>query len=195
MGSAGLTVQLSDALRPVIHYDFTREGMAALIRALTNEGFRIDEDLLTYRYKGSIEPDARRAYASTMGWVKAQGGLFYDEDFIRKVNVPTLVVNGKNDKVVPTGVALRFLDLIPRSWGYIIPALRPLGDARALRGLRDHHAELPARPRTSAVDPQPAATSQVRLMPAADIPPARSSAGPCRGGVRSPSTTSTARSS
>ena len=121
MGSAGLTVQLSDALRPVIHYDFTRDGMAALIRALTNEGFRIDEDLLTYRYKGSIEPDARRAYASTMGWVKAQGGLFYDEDFIRQVNVPTLVVNGKNDKVVPTGVALRFLDLIPRSWGYIIP--------------------------------------------------------------------------
>ena len=118
--------------------------MAALIRALTNEGFRIDEDLLTYRYKGSIEPDARRAYASTMGWVKAQGGLFYDEDFIRKVNVPTLVVNGKNDKVVPhrRGAALPRSD--PALLGLHHPALRPLGHARALRGLRDHHAELPA---------------------------------------------------
>ena len=31
------------------------------------------------------------------------------------------MVNGKNDKVVPVPVAMRFLDLIPRSWAYIIP--------------------------------------------------------------------------
>jgi 2-hydroxy-6-oxo-6-(2'-aminophenyl)hexa-2,4-dienoate hydrolase len=122
MGSAGLTTEISPALKPVIHYDFTRDGMVALIRALTNDGFRIDDALVSYRYAASIEPDARRAYGRTMQWVKDQGGLSYAEGYIARVRAPTLVVNGKNDKVVPLKVALRFLDLIPRSWGYIIPS-------------------------------------------------------------------------
>jgi len=121
MGSAGLTTQLSDALKPVIHYDFTREGMIALVKALTNDRFKVDDELITYRHKGSIDPAARRAYGSTMAWIKQQGGLFYADDFLRRVGVPTLVVNGKNDKVVPVPIAMRFLELIPRSWGYIIP--------------------------------------------------------------------------
>lgn len=121
MGSAGLTTVISDGLKPVIHYDFTREGMVALIKALTNDGFQIDDALVGYRHTASIEPDARRAYGSAMQWIREQGGLHYAEDFIRRVRTPTLVVNGKQDKVVPLPVALRFLDLIPRSWGYIIP--------------------------------------------------------------------------
>jgi 2-hydroxy-6-oxo-6-(2'-aminophenyl)hexa-2,4-dienoate hydrolase len=121
MGSAGLNVRLSEALRPVIHYDFTREGMIALMRALTTDAYRIDAELVDYRFKAAIEPEARRAYASTMQWVKEQGGLYYDEAFIARVAVPTLIVNGKHDKVVPVDIAIRFLDLIPRSWGYIIP--------------------------------------------------------------------------
>lgn len=121
MGSAGLTTAISDALKPVIHYDFTRDGMVALIKALTNDGFRVDDALVGYRYTASIDPAVRRAYGSTMQWIREQGGLHYAEDFIRRVRAPTLVVNGKQDKVVPLPVALRFLDLIPQSWGYIIP--------------------------------------------------------------------------
>jgi 2-hydroxy-6-oxo-6-(2'-aminophenyl)hexa-2,4-dienoate hydrolase len=121
MGSAGLATALTDALKPIIHYDFTREGMIALVRALTTERFRVDDKLITYRHTASLEPATRRAYASTMGWIKQQGGLFYADDFLRRVGVPTLIVNGKQDKVVPIPIALRFLELIPRSWGYIIP--------------------------------------------------------------------------
>jgi 2-hydroxy-6-oxo-6-(2'-aminophenyl)hexa-2,4-dienoate hydrolase len=121
MGSAGLNVRISEALRPVIGYDFTREGMVLLMRTLTTEAYRIDDALVDYRFKGAMEPETRRAYAGTMQWIREQGGLFYDEAFIARVAAPTLVVNGKHDKVVPIEHALRFLDLIPRSWGYIIP--------------------------------------------------------------------------
>jgi len=121
MGSAGLTTQVTEALKPIIFYDFTRAGMIALVRALTNERFEPSEELITYRLEGSLEPAARRAYGRAMTWIKEQGGLFYPEDFVRRVRVPTLVVNGKNDIVVPVSVAMRFLELIPRSWGYIIP--------------------------------------------------------------------------
>jgi 2-hydroxy-6-oxo-6-(2'-aminophenyl)hexa-2,4-dienoate hydrolase len=56
-----------------------------------------------------------------MAWIRDQGGLFYAEDDIRRVPAPTLVVNGKNDLVVPLRNAYRFLELLPNSWGYFIP--------------------------------------------------------------------------
>jgi len=121
MGSAGLNVGISEALKPIIHYDFTREGMVKLIRALTTDTFKIDDTLVDERYQRSLDPEVRRAYHATMAWVKEQGGLFYDEGFLGKVGVPTLIMNGKLDKVVPLGIALKFLDIIPRSWAYFIP--------------------------------------------------------------------------
>lgn len=121
MGSAGLNAELSPALMPIVQYDFTPEGMRKLIAALTADGFVIDETLVDYRHSRSVEPATRAAYAATMGWIKQQGGLFYDEDFIRQVRAPTLVVNGTLDLVVPLANAYRFLELIENSWGYVIP--------------------------------------------------------------------------
>lgn len=121
MGSAGLNTTLHADLIPVINYDFTREGMVRLIRALTHESFRPDDALVDYRLNKSLEADTRAAYGATMKWIKEQGGLFYPPEFIARVRCPTLVVNGKDDKVVPLANAYRFLELIPDSWGYVIP--------------------------------------------------------------------------
>jgi 2-hydroxy-6-oxo-6-(2'-aminophenyl)hexa-2,4-dienoate hydrolase len=121
MGSAGLNVRIHEDLLPIINYDFTREGMVRLIRALTNDRFQLDDAMVSYRYKLAIDEETRRAYGATMRWIREQGGLFYDEDFISQVRAPTLVVNGKNDRVVPVSIAYRFLELIDNSWGYIMP--------------------------------------------------------------------------
>ena len=121
MGSAGLNTKLHADLMPVINYDFTRDGMVRLIRALVNDKFVIDDALVSYRYALATDPDTRRAYVAMMGWIREQGGLAYDPAMLRQVKVPTLVVNGKMDKVVPLENAYTFLSLIDRSWGYIIP--------------------------------------------------------------------------
>ena len=121
MGSAGLNTKIREALLPIMNYDFTRDGMIKVCKTLANKNFHIDDDLVEYRYQLSIAPDTKKGYAATMGWVKQQGGLFYEEDFIRKLSRPTLVVNGKDDLVVPLENAYRFLELIDSSWGYIIP--------------------------------------------------------------------------
>lgn len=122
MGAAGLdSGPMSPALAAVVNYDFTRAGMVKVCQALANEFFDIDPDMIDYRLKLSIEPETRAAYSATMGWVKDQGGLHYEPDFIRRVKAPTLVVNGKDDKVVPLSSALQFLERIENSWGYIIP--------------------------------------------------------------------------
>lgn len=121
MGSAGLNRGIREELRPMQRYDYSREGMATIVRILTHESYVPDEGLIDYRYALATEPTTRAAYTATMGWVRDQGGLFYEEDFIRKVAVPTLVTGGKSDLVVPLAVAIRFLELIENSWGYFIP--------------------------------------------------------------------------
>jgi 2-hydroxy-6-oxo-6-(2'-aminophenyl)hexa-2,4-dienoate hydrolase len=121
MGSAGLNSQITESLKPIVFYDYTPDGMRRLIRALTGSRFEITDELVQFRYELSIDPDTRRAYSATMDWVRRQGGLFYEEDTIRRVATPALIVNGKNDLVVPLANAYRFLELLPNSWGYVIP--------------------------------------------------------------------------
>lgn len=121
MGSAGLNAELSPALMPIVQYDFTPEGMRKLIAALTADGFEVDEALVAYRHERSCEPATRAAYGATMGWIREQGGLFYDEAYIRQVRAPTLVVNGREDLVVPLANAFHFIELIDNAWGYVIP--------------------------------------------------------------------------
>ncbi len=121
MGSAGMKGESGPALAPVLNYDFTREGMVRVVQALANKSFPLDDDMVDYRFALSIEPQTKAAYAATMGWIKTQQGLWYEDDFTRQVRCPTLVVGGKEDVVVPFTKALRFLELIEDSWGYFIP--------------------------------------------------------------------------
>ncbi len=121
MGSAGLNSEITPALMPVLNYDFTKEGMHTLIKTLANDKFAIAQEMIDYRWANSVKPSAKAAYATTMGWIRKQGGLFYPEEFIARVKHTTLVVNGKSDLVVPLSHAYRFLELIENSWGYIVP--------------------------------------------------------------------------
>jgi len=121
MGSAGLNAEITESLKPIVYYDFTRAGMERLVAALTAPGFKADDELIHRRYELSVEPEARRAYQATMEWIHAQGGLFYPDDALREVTAPTLVVNGKDDRVVPLANAFRMLELLQNSWGYILP--------------------------------------------------------------------------
>lgn len=121
MGSAGLNTEISEALMPILKYDYTKEGMVKMVETLTNDGFVITDEMINYRHTNSIEPSNKEAYGNVMAWIKEQGGLFYEDDYIAKVTQKTLVVNGKNDLVVPLSHAWKFLELINDSWGYIVP--------------------------------------------------------------------------
>lgn len=121
MGSAGLNSEISESLKPIVFYDYTLSGMHKLIQALTGSRFQVSDELVKLRHELSIEPEARKAYTATMEWIRLQGGLFYAEEAIRRVTTPTLIVNGKEDLVVPIKNAYRFLELLQNSWGYFIP--------------------------------------------------------------------------
>ncbi len=121
MGSAGLNTEISESVRVILSYAPSRENMQTLVQVLTHEGFRVDSELLEYRYQLTQEPGLMAAYGATMRWIAAQGGLFYPEEAIRQVKHQTLVVNGKQDKVVPPELAWKFAQLLENSRLYLIP--------------------------------------------------------------------------
>lgn len=121
MGSAGIKMHFSPELLSIVNYDFTPAGMARIVKGLTGPSFVPPEGLVEYRYNLTATEEARRAYNGIIAWQKLNGGLHTDEDHIRSISIPTLVVAGKKDLVVPLSSAYRFLELIPQSWGAIMP--------------------------------------------------------------------------
>jgi len=97
--------------------------MRAIIAVLANPGFLATDDQVRYRYEMSVRPDLAAAYKATMGWVR-ENGLHYPDADIAAVKTRTLVVNGKEDKVVPVEQAYEFLALLENSTGYLIPHCR-----------------------------------------------------------------------
>lgn len=122
MGSAGIKTAdpPSPALKAIVDYDFTVEGMRRLIAALTGPRYRPDDAMVRYRHALSVEPATKAALQATNAIVK-QGGLFYDDDRVATVKTRTLVVNGKLDQVSTMTRAVKFLSLLENSWGYVIP--------------------------------------------------------------------------
>ena len=121
MGSAGIQAPISDELKSIMNYDFTPAGMERIVQGLTNPNFQYDQDIVLYRHALSVDPATSAAYSAIMGWIREQHGLYYQEDYIRKLSHPTLVLNGKLDKVVQLDCAYKLLELIEDSSGYILP--------------------------------------------------------------------------
>ncbi|MSQ72288.1 MAG: alpha/beta hydrolase [Betaproteobacteria bacterium] len=122
MGSAGIKVsdQPSPALKAIVEYDFTEEGMRRLVKALTGSRFKVDDEIIRYRHQLSIDPPTRAALIAINEETK-RGGLIYAEDAVRAVKTRTLVVNGKEDQISTLARAWKFLELLDNSWGYIVP--------------------------------------------------------------------------
>ncbi|MGE0294540.1 MAG: alpha/beta fold hydrolase [Hyphomonadaceae bacterium] len=121
MGSAGLDRSMGGVLRALTEYDFTLEGMRRIVAALTNDDFVPDEELIRYRLDLSLQPAQKAAFAATMKLLKARSGLHLEEERIASVKHRTLIVNGKDDKVIPVTMAYRFLELLENSTGVILP--------------------------------------------------------------------------
>lgn len=121
MGAAGLNTEITPALEPILKYDFTLAGMQRLIDGLTGSRYTAPVEVVRSRHADSIKPETRAAYSGIMQWIGARGGLYYAEADVARVKTTTLVVNGKEDIVVPLSCAYRFLELLENSRGYIIP--------------------------------------------------------------------------
>ena len=121
MGSAGLKAEIPRiAIEVLAGYDFSLEGMRQIMDALTGPDYSASEEVVAYRHELATRPDTKAAYGATMQWLQ-QNPFFYTDEEIRSITAPTLIVHGKDDQMVDVALAYRFLELMPNSWGDILP--------------------------------------------------------------------------
>lgn len=122
MGSVGVPFEITDGLDAVWGYEPDLKTMGHLIRdVFAYDGSLASEDLIRMRYAASLRPAAHESFsrmfpAPRQRWVDA---MAHDEADIRALTHPTLLVHGRDDKVIPLSTTLTLLDWIEDSQAHI----------------------------------------------------------------------------
>ncbi len=117
MGSAGLVFPVSEGLEKVWGYQPSIEAMRDLMTTFAFDPALVKEEIVVSRYQASIRPGAQEAYSSLFPeprqrWLDA---LATDEDALRSLRHPTLIVHGREDVIVPVAQSVKFNQLIRHS--------------------------------------------------------------------------------
>lgn len=117
MGAAGVEFELTPGLDAVWGYEPSVDNMRRIMDIFAFDRSRITEDIVRSRYTASIEPGAQEAFAAMFPaprqrWVSA---LASPEEAIRAIPHETLIIHGREDKVIPLENSLRLCNLIPNA--------------------------------------------------------------------------------
>jgi 2-hydroxymuconate-semialdehyde hydrolase len=117
MGSPGVGMTPTEGLAALRAYEPSHEAMRHLLKNF----FAVDpnlitEDLVTIRYEASIADGAFEAYRAMFFDPKHKGSeLAITAEEVRAIDTPTLLIHGREDKVVPLAVSVTMLDLLPNA--------------------------------------------------------------------------------
>jgi 2-hydroxymuconate-semialdehyde hydrolase len=117
MGSAGVSFPITPALDAVWGYQPSLERMAEVMKFFTFDRSRITDDLVRLRYEASIRPGIAESYSEMFPSPRqsAVEALALSDDRIRQISQETLVVHGRDDRVIPLQTSLRLNQLIDNS--------------------------------------------------------------------------------
>lgn len=122
MGSVGVPFEITEGLDAVWGYEPDLETMGHLIRdVFAYDSSLASDDLIRMRYEASLRPAAHESFsrmfpAPRQRWVDA---MAHDEADIRALPHRTLLVHGRDDKVIPLSTTLTLLDWIEDSQAHI----------------------------------------------------------------------------
>lgn len=115
MGSVGVPFEITDGLDRVWGYEPSFEAMRDLLGIFAYSRALVTDELAQVRYEASIQPGFQESFsamfpAPRQRWVDA---MVTPDDEIARLPQPTLVVHGRDDKVIPLANALHLLDVVP----------------------------------------------------------------------------------
>ena len=122
MGSVGVPFELTPGLDAVWGYEPSEETMGRLMReSFAYDASLITDDLVRMRYQASIRPGVQEKFASMFPaprqrWVDA---MAHPESEIRGIPHRTLVIHGRDDKVIPLSTSLTLLSWIDDAQAHI----------------------------------------------------------------------------
>lgn len=117
MGSAGLEFDLTEALDKVWGYEPSVEAMREMLDIFAYDNSLVSDELAEMRYRASIQPGFQEAFSAMFPSPRQQhiASLATPEEEISKIDSPTLILHGREDRVLPFTNSLRLFDLIKTS--------------------------------------------------------------------------------
>jgi 2-hydroxymuconate-semialdehyde hydrolase/2-hydroxy-6-oxo-octa-2,4-dienoate hydrolase len=117
MGSPGVGMTPTEGLAALRAYEPSPDAMRALLRNFfaVNPALITDE-LVAIRYEASVADGAFEAYRAMFFDPRHKGSeLGITEEEVRAITTPSLLVHGREDKVVPLTVSVTMLGLLPKA--------------------------------------------------------------------------------
>ena len=117
MGSVGVPFEITPALDAVWGYQPSLEAMRGLLDLFAFDRSLVNDELARLRFEASIRPGFQESFgamfpAPRQRWVDA---MVSREADIRALPNLTLVIHGRDDKVIPLQTSLTLSSWIPRS--------------------------------------------------------------------------------
>ncbi len=117
MGSVGVPFELTEGLDAVWGYEPSVKNMRRILDYFAYNSQLVNDDLAEMRYRASIQPGVQEAFASMFPaprqrWVDA---LVSPDEKIEQIRHSTLIVHGRDDKVIPVETSIHLHHLIADS--------------------------------------------------------------------------------
>jgi 2-hydroxymuconate-semialdehyde hydrolase len=121
MGSAGVDFELTPALDEVWGYTPSFEKMRQMMDLFAYDRSLVTDDLARMRYEASLQPGLQEAYASMFPAPRQRcvEALCTPVSDLRHLPHETLIIHGREDKVVPPGNARKLNTYIANSQMHI----------------------------------------------------------------------------
>ncbi len=117
MGSMGIEFNLTYGLDRVWGYEASVEFMRSVLDLFTYNKEMITDELAKIRYSASVEPGFQESFSSMFPYPRQSSVTMMasDEDDIKKIKAPALIVHGRDDLVIPVSNAYKLFDLLEDS--------------------------------------------------------------------------------
>ncbi|MGB3067154.1 MAG: alpha/beta hydrolase [Ottowia sp.] len=117
MGAVGVSFPISEGLEKVWGYQPSLEAMRELIGVFAFDHRIITDDLVKMRYEASTRADVQQRFAALFPPPRQRGVemLALPEAALRGITQQTLIIHGRDDRVIPLEVSERLLRLIPHA--------------------------------------------------------------------------------
>lgn len=117
MGSVGVSFPITEGLDAVWGYQPSVENMRALLDIFAYDRNLVNDELAQMRYKASIQPGFQESFSSMFPAPRQDGVEMMASPIedIRKIGHQTLVIHGREDKVIPLSNSYELLQAIPNA--------------------------------------------------------------------------------
>lgn len=114
MGSMGVSFPITYGLNRVWGYTPSEANMAELLDIFTYDHSFATKDLIRSRYEGSMQPGFQESFSAMFPAPRQDSveRMAANEQYIRDIPHETLIVHGREDRVIPLETSLKLIQLI-----------------------------------------------------------------------------------